>query len=258
MMDNVYTTLDSGARAKFEGGAVRDLGDGKGRFDLLPTLAFIRLIENEDKDGESHRDADPLRLLVKVHKATSGDQSRDWLALAVVEALRLMDPSPFLSVQRVAQLYERGAVKYAARNWEIGIPVARMFSSAIRHAYQGNAEVNDGEDHFAAVAFNLLGVMEYEERADRWDTPRYSDLFVDLGDLYYRNNPKRIISGAKLMQTPSVEGAVKTGVEQGKIRLEGVTLSNGKVVMLPKPEDVVEEMERRINARNARDITGGA
>lgn len=34
---------DSGDRTAFESGAVRDLGEGKGRFDLLPMCVLLRL-----------------------------------------------------------------------------------------------------------------------------------------------------------------------------------------------------------------------
>ena len=34
---------DSGDRTEFDSGAVRDLGEGKGRFDLLPMCVLLRL-----------------------------------------------------------------------------------------------------------------------------------------------------------------------------------------------------------------------
>ena len=34
---------DSGERTKFETGAVRDMHEGKGRFDLLPMCVLLRL-----------------------------------------------------------------------------------------------------------------------------------------------------------------------------------------------------------------------
>ena len=37
---------DSGNRTKFETGAVRDMGEGKGRCDLLPPLALLRLAKH--------------------------------------------------------------------------------------------------------------------------------------------------------------------------------------------------------------------
>jgi len=119
-----FKTLDSGKRAQYETGAVRDAGSNKGRFDLLPVNALKRL----------------------------------------------------------AQLYERGAVKYAARNWEKGIPVERMFDSAIRHVFQALSG-DQSEDHLAGAAWNILGIMEYEERR-KLGMAEYESLFEKMGPLY--------------------------------------------------------------------------
>jgi hypothetical protein len=96
------------------------------------------------------------------------------------------DLLPPLALQRVAQHYEAGAKKYEDRNWERGIPVSRMFDSMIRHAFQALSGERD-EDHLAAVVFNALGIMEYEERAKRWPKSQYPDLFHGLGMLYAMN-----------------------------------------------------------------------
>lgn len=72
----------------------------------------------------------------------------------------LIPPEP---MKRLAQLYERGAIKYDARNWEKGIPVSRCFDSAFRHLYQALAGDED-EDHLAAVLFNVMCVMAFRER----------------------------------------------------------------------------------------------
>lgn len=101
------------------------------------------------------------------------------------------DLLPVNAIHRLALLYERGAVKYDARNWEKGIPVQRMFDSMVRHAFQALSG-DQSEDHLAGVVFNALGIMEYEERAKVWDTDRYESLFTDLGELYYRNNPRNM------------------------------------------------------------------
>ncbi len=102
-----FTTKDSGERASFASGMVRDTNKGKARFDLL--LA----------EGISY-----------------GNQ--------------------FLT--RVAELFARGAEKYADRNWEQANSteeLARMKESAFRHFIQWMSGEED-EDHAAAVVFNLL------------------------------------------------------------------------------------------------------
>ena len=59
---------------------------------------------------------------------------------------------------RIAQLLERGAVKYGERNWELAEGAdeyARFRASANRHMMQYLCGEVD-EDHAAAVAFNLM------------------------------------------------------------------------------------------------------
>lgn len=96
---------DSGNRTEFPSGAVRDMAKGKGRMDLLPWLALIR----------------------------------------------------------VSKHYEKGTEKYGEHNWEEGIESTSFLSSAFRHL----AKYADGwhdEDHLAAAAFNVLGLIWNEEK----------------------------------------------------------------------------------------------
>ena len=95
-----FITKDSGARQEFGTGAVRDIQEGKGRFDLIPTL--------------------PIR--------------------------------------RLAQLYERGAIKYGDNNWQKGIPLMRYIDSAERHT--NNLKSGEPtEDHAIAIVWNLFGYI---------------------------------------------------------------------------------------------------
>lgn len=73
------------------------------------------------------------------------------------------DLLPPLALMRLARRYELGAAKYGERNWENGIPASRCISAALRHLMQYMAGETD-EDHLAAVAWNVLAVMEYEEQ----------------------------------------------------------------------------------------------
>jgi hypothetical protein len=60
---------------------------------------------------------------------------------------------------RLAGLMERGAVKYGERNFEKARTwqeLARFRNSAFRHFMQWFTAVDDGEDHAAAVAFNII------------------------------------------------------------------------------------------------------
>lgn len=72
------------------------------------------------------------------------------------------DLLPPRALRRLAQLYERGAIKYGDRNWEKGQPLSRMLDSAIRHLFQF-LEGKTDEDHGIAVAWNILGIIEIQE-----------------------------------------------------------------------------------------------
>ena len=98
---------DSGKRQSFKTGSVRDISEGKGRYDLLPTRALRRLAEH----------------------------------------------------------YENGAKKYGDRNWEKGQPLARMLDSAMRHLFKA-LEGQTDEDHWVASIWNLMAIVEYQERIE--------------------------------------------------------------------------------------------
>lgn len=69
------------------------------------------------------------------------------------------DLIPLEPIRRLADLYERGAEKYAPNNWRKGQPLkASFFDSAFRHM----ADLAAGEpteDHAAAVLWNMVGYM---------------------------------------------------------------------------------------------------
>lgn len=86
------------------------------------------------------------------------------------------DLIPPAAIHRLAQVYEKGASKYAPRNWEKGMPFHLFMDSALRHAFQYLHGQRD-EDHLGHAVFNLLALMEFEDRiaAGRLD-PKLNDL----------------------------------------------------------------------------------
>lgn len=69
-------------------------------------------------------------------------------------------------LKRWAELMARGAKKYGENNWKKAATeeeLARFRASAIRHIYQW-LDGDTGEDHAAAVAFNLAGAEMVKER----------------------------------------------------------------------------------------------
>lgn len=74
-------------------------------------------------------------------------------------AYELISP---IARQRLAVHLEKGAKKYAPRNWEKGIKFARLIQALQRHTDQFLARMDD-EDHLAAIMCNVMFLMHYEE-----------------------------------------------------------------------------------------------
>jgi len=73
------------------------------------------------------------------------------------------DLLPAYAIGRLARHYENGARKYRDRNWEKGQPVSRYLDSALRHQFRW-LDGSRGEDHLAAAVWNLLAIIETQER----------------------------------------------------------------------------------------------
>ena len=65
-----------------------------------------------------------------------------------------MDLLPVRALIEVAKIFEAGAKKYAARNWEKGIPLSRYMDSGLRHAMKFLGGDRD-EPHLAMACWNL-------------------------------------------------------------------------------------------------------
>jgi hypothetical protein len=139
---------DSGARRKFETGAVRDIAEGKGRCDLLP-LGVIGEILGDD-------------ILLKIEQyIRTGDKTLlyDVLATFLNNNVEGNWYDMFLDV---AKQYEDGAKKYNDRNWEKGIPLHYYIDSGVRH-YLKFKRGDDGEPHGRAFVWNILGALWTQE-----------------------------------------------------------------------------------------------
>lgn len=71
-----------------------------------------------------------------------------------------------IALKRLAINMTKGAQKYGPHNWNKGMPTSRMLSAAMRHLEQARAGEED-EDHWAAVVFNIFGIMHFE--GTEWD-----------------------------------------------------------------------------------------
>ncbi len=102
------------------------------------------------------------------------------------------DLLPAHAIRRIAGVYERGAAKYASRNWESGMAYSRYIDSALRHIFQ-HLEGRRDEDHIGHAAFNLLAILEHDERV------KLGTLSPHLDDL-----PIHKAHGGFVTQTPEM------------------------------------------------------
>jgi acetyl-CoA acetyltransferase len=80
-------------------------------------------------------------------------------------------------IYRWAMLARRGADKYGFRNWELANSreeLDRFKASAHRHFLQWISEVNDGEDHAAAILFNVNAVEFVKQKLKKKESSESS------------------------------------------------------------------------------------
>lgn len=165
------TIKDSGNRTEFETGAVRDIQQGKGRFDLMPLdiMSEVFAVEFADEFEESSI-ADILKSIAYFRRTGN----IRWLCIAIAhysQAVHVDLPKLMLDV---AKHFENGALKYGEHNWEKGIPVSRYIDSAVRHLMKDCACETD-EDHAAAFVWNCMcaaWTIEYLPEMDDYTTAR--------------------------------------------------------------------------------------
>lgn len=81
------------------------------------------------------------------------------------------DLIPPYAISRLAQVYEKGAKKYAPHNWERGMPLHLFADSALRHTFQYLGGARD-EDHLGHAVFNLLAIIELEHQIEAGKLPK--------------------------------------------------------------------------------------
>lgn len=147
------TIKDSGNRTEFETGAVRDIQQGKGRFDLMPLDIMADLFW-------SHRHSTAKELVTISDIVANIDRfGRTGLSRYLMEAVdgyaSMTKKDIFRLMLDVARHFENGALKYGEHNWQKGIPISRYIDSALRHLMKDLAGETD-EDHAAAFVWNCM------------------------------------------------------------------------------------------------------
>jgi dATP/dGTP diphosphohydrolase len=141
---------DSGTRQEYPSGAVRDMGEKKGRADLMPLVVIGKLMQDDVlqhigaymKSGNTNEIDSALECFVLGNKAMpfEGESTAGKWGDAMIE----------LSLH-----FEEGALKYDPRNWEKGISVHTFIDSGVRH-YLKYLRGDDDEPHDRAFLWNLV------------------------------------------------------------------------------------------------------
>lgn len=154
---------DSGNRAEFESGAVRDVQTGKGRCDLLPLDVISTIIDS------------PMPTVSPIypvhHFMASGDVGDLFMAIEYFIKEKSIDT--FTAMLELAIHYEEGCSKYGENNWRLGIPVSRYIDSAVRH-YLKYRRGDTDERHDRAFMWNIVGAIWTS-----WHKPELDDIDHD-------------------------------------------------------------------------------
>lgn len=179
---------DSGNTREFNTGSHRDMAVGKGRCDLLPECAVIKVI---DCDSTAYKHTVTEHLIealrnVMLFKIDTNNQEH--LIQAAYEALvavglsegqdlegaDLTDITACMSIGllKTSMHYEEGANKYGENNWKLGQPMHVLLDSGIRHTLKSIAGNND-EPHLRAAAWNFLcAIWTMDNLPELMDIPK--------------------------------------------------------------------------------------
>lgn len=194
---------DSGNRTEFGTGAVRDMGEGKGRFDLYP-LSFIATCYS--RNGKTLM-AETIRSIDKFLYTLDTTHLHD----AIENFLTIRGWTPEEMFIEVSKHFEDGAVKYGFHNWEKGINISSYISSGVRHLLQYH--MGDKSDpHDRAFVWNLTcAIWTAENRPERIDTP-YHTYNIKLYEQFKRAtttqcegqmNINDVASSGQVLSTPA-------------------------------------------------------
>lgn len=100
---------------------------------------------------------------------------------------------PIIGVLRGALQMQRGAKKYAARNWEKGLPLSTYMDSGLRHAFCVLAGFQD-EPHLDGAIWNFMCLAETRERIRLGLLPAHLD---DLPKTYQKVDFQKLLAELK-------------------------------------------------------------
>lgn len=157
-LENSVTKVleDSGNRTEFASGAVRDMHEGKGRFDLMPLGIISNIMKSFNSTRLENYDCDIFELVYNFRQGGNTDNLYAAISMFIRELVKsniINNEWEFLLL--LAKHYENGAIKYGENNWQKGIPVNSCIDSALRHYTKFKAGMTD-EPHYVAFVWNLI------------------------------------------------------------------------------------------------------
>ena len=139
-------------------------------FRELPDIEFIR---RKEVEYELSQGSEQQTFKTGAQRDTQESKAR----------LDLISP---IFLERLGMVLTKGAEHYGERNWEKGMPLSRLLSSAARHLNQTIDGLED-EDHPTQAAWNLMAYIHTLHRikagslpTELDDLPREKNLLVDL------------------------------------------------------------------------------
>jgi hypothetical protein len=175
---------------------IREPNLGRGTFHLITPIGLRRVAKAYGNSGyiDINKGISINEAVCLLMDYLEGNREGDPLAKACVSIMQFMctknmlqaprpprpigavsyDLIPYISLERLAIQYEKGAEKYRDRNWEKGGYFSRHLNSAIRHLFKTVTGMND-EDHAAAAVWNILCIMHHEVMIERGLVPSEMD-----------------------------------------------------------------------------------
>jgi len=100
------------------------------------------------------------------------------------------DLLPFYAIQRLARVYENGAVKYGPNNWRLGQPCSRYLDSALRHLFKAGSGWKD-EDHLAQAMWNIAAIIETQKMIEVGTAPKELNDLTEYIPVWEEGDPKK-------------------------------------------------------------------
>lgn len=188
-----YNIKMDGEYRQFEGGGIRYTKTGKGRFDLIPSIALIRVMDKlrdfeVEPDAEcnvadmvtavANRNFEIAILLIAYAKYVTteevGSAYKSYPGINQPIVYAYLWRAVIQMLKDLAIHFEKGADKYGENNWRKGIPQNSFEDSGFRHFCQWLNDETDEPHHISAI-WNFMCWLELDDDVKPLDEYEYLD-----------------------------------------------------------------------------------